>query len=246
VRRTNHEAHKGVVENGASHLSRNELTIVVVSRRSRRDLGPEAPVAAALTTPEWAGKGAGSPDVYLVDVSEEAHLSLVAQLAQGGRQPLVVFGGTGGSETVSYLDAGAADYIPRGVGPAELAARLRAAVRRSSARVRAEANAIVIGDVSISVARHEVSRAGEVVRLTPHEFTLLETLLNARGEVVPHRQLMVAVWGVANSVNRHALRIYIRQLRMKLEADPQSPAIIVTERSRGYRLNADAAQPTMG
>jgi DNA-binding response OmpR family regulator len=193
-------------------------------------------------TPEQAPRAATqSPDLYIIDVRDGVLASLVERLAQGGLQSVVVVGGSPGLDAVPYLDAGAADYIPLGTPANELAARLRAATRRGVARPRM-GEEVTVGDISVSIDRHEVRRAGAVIALTPHEFQLLETLLSTPNETVPHHKLMVRVWGVENATSRHYLRIYIRQLRKKLELDPETPTVILTEWGRGYRFRTDATR----
>lgn len=219
-----------------------DLRMVVVSRRwsGSERLFEAAP--ADVLTPEQAPRAAGpAPDLYVVDVRDAVLTSLVERLAHGGVQPVVVVGGAAGLDSVPYLDAGASDYIPLGTASNEFAARLRAATRRSAVRART-GDEVTAGDISISIDRHEVRRGGVPVALTPHEFQLLETLLSAPNETVPHHKLMVRVWGVENATSRHYLRIYVRQLRKKLEVDPETPAIILTEWGRGYRFQTDAAR----
>ena len=220
-------------------ISDHDLQIVVVSPRSAVTFGLEAlPVATlvALAPYELILREAPRADVYVVDARDDEQHDLVAQLAMGGSQPVVVIAPAAADAAVAYLDAGAADYVTEGTADDELAARLRAAARRGT-RGRRDADVIRIGDLSVSIVRHEVYRREQLVALTPHEFMLLQTLLAARGEVVSHRKLMIGVWGVTNATNRHSLRVYVRQLRKKLEADPAAPAIIVSVRGLGYVIH---------
>lgn len=219
-----------------------DLRVVVVSRRWDPDERLfDAIQPAAVLAPEAAAWDVSpSPDLCIVDVRDGVLTLLVERLALGGLQAVVVVGGAPGLEAVPYLDAGAADYIPLGTPANELAARLRAATRRGSPRPRV-GDEVTVGEISISIERHEVRRAGALIPLTPHEFQLLETLLSSPNETVPHHKLMVRVWGVENATSRHYLRIYIRQLRKKLEVDPETPAVILTEWGRGYRFRTDAA-----
>lgn len=227
--------------NGAPGPDLRDLQVVVVSRKwSGEDRLFDAVKAAVVLKPEQAPLDAApAPDLYIVDVRDGALASLVERIAQGGLQPVVVVGGVPGLDAVPYLDAGAVDYIPAGTPSNELAARLRAATRRGTARPQT-GDEVTVDDISISVDRHEVRRAGALIALTPHEFQLLETLLATPNETVPHHKLMVRVWGVENATSRHYLRIYIRQLRRKLEPDPETPAVILTEWGRGYRFRTDA------
>jgi DNA-binding response OmpR family regulator len=215
---------------------------VVVSRRwNSEDRLFELVNPAAGLTPEQAMRDVThTPDLYVVDVREGGQSALVERISQGGLQPVVVVGGDPGLDSVPYLDAGAADYIPLSTPSNELGARLRAATRRGGPRPRVW-DEVTVGNISISIDRHEVRRGGTLVPLTPHEFQLLETLVATPDETVPHHKLMVRVWGVENATSRHYLRIYIRQLRKKLELDPETPAINITEWGRGYRFRTDAA-----
>ena len=219
-----------------------DLQVVVVSRRwNSEDRLFELVNPAAVVTPDQAARDVTlNPDLYVIDVRDGALSALVDRLSQGGLQPVVVVGGEAGLDSVPYLDAGAADYIPLATPSNELAARLRAATRRGGPRPRVW-DEVTGGDISISIDRHEVRRNGTLVPLTPHEFQLLETLVATPDETVPHHKLMVRVWGVENSTSRHYLRIYIRQLRKKLELDPETPAVILTEWGRGDRFRTDAA-----
>lgn len=219
-----------------------DLRVVVVSRRWAEGERLFETAPAAVLTPEQAPGDAGAtPDLYVVDVRGVALASLVERLAHGGVQAVVVVGGAAGLDSVPYLDAGASDYIPLGTPPNEFAARMRAATRRTAVRARA-GDEVTAGAVVISIDRHEVRRSGALVALTPHEFQLLEVLVSTPNETVPHHKLMVRVWGVENATSRHYLRIYVRQLRKKLEVDPETPTVILTEWGRGYQFRTDAAR----
>lgn len=180
------------------------------------------------------------PDVYLVDVQERSQLPLVRALARGGNQAVVVIGPSGSADAVQYFDAGAADYISPHTPPEERLARLRAAARRTIAsRSDPADDAIVIGALNISLARREVRKHGTLVPLTRQEFEVLATLLATPNETVSHHKLLVRVWGPEASSNRHYLRIYIRQLRKKLDPDPGNPQVLVTVRGVGYLIRTE-------
>jgi two-component system KDP operon response regulator KdpE len=214
--------------------------VTVVTHRPDGDWQFDSTIRASVLSPaEVTVAEVRLPDVYLVDTTEADGFDIVRLLSQGGSQPVIVFGTADNSDSLRYLDVGAADYISGRTSRVERAARLRAAARRNSAR-RTSDQDVVIHDIAISLARHEVRRAGELVHLTPHEFELLEVLLRNANQVVPHRKLMAQVWGAENTSSRHYLRIYIRQLRQKLERDPDDPAIIQTEWGRGYVLRTSA------
>src|SRR5687768_16311214 len=226
---------------GARSYDAGALTVTVVTPRTDAEWEFDPTVRMSVLEPAQATSiDGGQPDVYVVDTTEGNEFEVVRLLAQGGSQPVVVYGPAASSDAMRYLDIGAADYISPRTSRVERAARLRAAARRNSAR-RSSDQDVSIQDVTISLLRHEVRRGGELVHLTPHEFELLEVLLRNANQIVPHRKLMAQVWGVENTSSRHYLRIYIRQLRQKLERNPDDPAIIVTEWGRGYVLRTGAA-----
>lgn len=142
------------------------------------------------------------------------------------------------SEKVRLLELGADDYVVKPFGMAELLARARSALRR---RQRAATGEPVIraGSLNIDLASRSVSLAGERVALTPKEYRLLQVLAQHAGNVVTHQHLLREVWGSAHVEDPHYLRIFVRKLRKKIEADPTQPKILVTELGVGYRL----AQP---
>ena len=143
------------------------------------------------------------------------------------------------SEKVEALDAGADDYLVKPFGVPELLARVRAQLRRSSTVSNGAGASPVakFGKVSINLATHEITRAGEPVHLTPNEFRLLTALIRGHGKVLTHRQLLMDVWGPGYAERSHYIRIYMAQLRQKLEEDPSQPAHLITELQVGYRLS---------
>jgi two-component system KDP operon response regulator KdpE len=141
-------------------------------------------------------------------------------------------------EKIEALDHGADDYLEKPFGVGELLARLRVAMRHRLRQVGA-APVIRAGDVEIDLVKRLVSRAGEVVKLSPREYDLLAKLAEGHGKVLTHRQLLTAVWGPANVEDVQYLRVFIGHLRQKLEADPASPKLISTEAGVGYRFMSD-------
>jgi two-component system KDP operon response regulator KdpE len=153
--------------------------------------------------------------------------------------PVVVLSArTTSDEKVDALDAGADDYVTKPFEMNELLARIRAAVRRGAAAGRADAGLVLdAGEVVVDLAAGVVTRDGEQVRLTPTEYHLLEVLARNAGRLVPQAQLLREVWGPAYEKETHYLRVYVAQLRRKLERDPANPALIITEPGLGYRLD---------
>ncbi|MGI8589681.1 MAG: response regulator [Nakamurella sp.] len=142
------------------------------------------------------------------------------------------------AEKVAALDAGADDYVTKPFGMAELIARVRAAVRRGSASDRTSEESIVTADFTIDLDGSRVVRNGQQIRLTPTEWSLLELLVRHQGKLVTSRQLLVEVWGPAYETETHYLRVYLAQLRRKLEPDPAHPKYLLTEFGTGYRFQA--------
>ncbi len=134
---------------------------------------------------------------------------------------------------VAALDAGADDYVTKPFGMAELAARLRTALRH---RLQQQGAAPVFqsGDLAVDLVRRLVSAKGGEVHLSPREFDILRLLVMHAGKVLTHRFIMDRLWGASGDVQQ--LRVYIRQLRHKIEADPERPSHIITETGIGYRL----------
>jgi two-component system KDP operon response regulator KdpE len=135
------------------------------------------------------------------------------------------------------LDAGADDYVTKPFSMPELLARMRVALRhRAEVDSGKEPSVLQAGDVRIDFARRRVHRDGTAVALTPIEFRLLAALARHAGRVLTHEFLLREVWGPSHTEERHYLRVYMAQLRHKLEADPGRPRILLTETGVGYRL----------
>ncbi|RDJ24246.1 response regulator [Bosea caraganae] len=139
------------------------------------------------------------------------------------------------TEKIDALDAGADDYVEKPFGVGELLARLRVALRHKLERQGAEAT-IVSGNVEIDLVNRRVSRDGAHVKLSPKEYDLLASLAGGNGRVLTHRQILTAVWGPAHEHDVQYLRVFVGQLRQKLEDDPAAPKLIETEPGVGYRL----------
>jgi two-component system KDP operon response regulator KdpE len=173
-------------------------------------------------------------DALLLDVRDRhRHLEATGIVARS-QLPLLVYGPTGDpQEAMRYLDLGADDYVTEFTTARELLARIRSVVRYSP---RAGGDWLLAEGVSISLRHQEVRRNGEVIHLTPNEYRLLEALASRAGDVRTHRELILAVWGPEFLSAHHYVRVFVRQLREKLEIDPAQPRIIETVKGRGYRL----------
>lgn len=141
------------------------------------------------------------------------------------------------TEKIDALDMGADDYVEKPFGVGELLARLRVALRH---RLRDEGAEPVVsaGDLSIDLIKRLVTRNGEPIRLSPREYDLLAQLVRGGGKVMTHRQLLTAVWGPAHEQDVQYLRVFVGQLRQKIEPDPGAPSLILTEPGVGYRWMA--------
>jgi two-component system KDP operon response regulator KdpE len=143
------------------------------------------------------------------------------------------------AQKISLLDAGADDYLIKPFGVGELLARMRVALRHRGTRLTAAQTCYAASGLSVDVGQRVVEVNGLPVHLTPTEFNLLARLVRNAGQVVTHRQLLSDVWGAEYTGHTHYLRIYMANLRAKLEADPAEPRHLLTEPGVGYRLSAD-------
>jgi two-component system, OmpR family, KDP operon response regulator KdpE len=176
------------------------------------------------------------PDAVILDLvlPDMRGTEVCRQLRAWTSVPVLVLSVVGDeSEKVAALDAGADDYVTKPFGVDELLARLRAALRRAEP---SPDPVISIGDLRIDLEAHEVTFAGRVVQLTPHEYALLTLLARNEGKLLTHRAILKEVWGQAYSDESHYLHVYVSQLRRKLEPDPARPRYILTEPGAGYRL----------
>jgi two-component system, OmpR family, KDP operon response regulator KdpE len=193
--------------------------------------GRSALQAASQKPPDAVVLDLGLPDVDGVEVIEG--------LRGWTQVPIIVLSARSGEpDKVVALDAGADDYVTKPFGMDELLARLRAALRRTQStdeQPLIETDAFTI-DLAATEAR---TRDGEPIRLTPTEWHVLEVLVRNEGKLVPQRQLLQEVWGPAYETETNYLRVYLAQLRRKLEPDPPHPRYLLTEPGMGYRFVAD-------
>ena len=191
-----------------------------------------------------AGIASEQPDVIILDLGlpDRSGLDVIAEIRQRSPVPIIVLSARDDERSkVEALDLGADDYISKPFGMAELTARLRAALRHAY-QVQGETPVFVSGDLAVDLASRQVTRSGEPVKLSPKEFELLRHLVAHAGKVLTHRQLLREVWGPAQAEEVQYLRVLIRGLRQKLEADPTRPIHILTELGVGYRLQLPPEQ----
>jgi len=183
------------------------------------------------------------PDVVILDLGlpDLDGLEVTRQLREWTTIPIIVLSARGQeSDKVTALDAGADDYLTKPFSMGELLARLRVALRHAARTAQEPGEPIfVVGDLRVDLARRHVYIADQQVHLTPIEYKLLTTLVRYAGRVVTHRQLLQEGWGPGHTEANHYLRVYMGQLRHKLEADPARPRYLVTEPGVGYRLKTD-------
>ena len=191
--------------------------------------GAEALTQAATRVPDLVLLDLGLPDIEGFEV--------VRRLREWSEVPVLVLSARGREDDkVRALDAGADDYVTKPFAMGELLARIRVALRRR-ARVDEPARSVFeTGGLAVDLARHRVTRDGGEVRLTPTEFRLIAALARQPGRVLTHAHLLREVWGPAAAGQHHYLRVYMAQLRHKLEHDPSRPQLLITEPGVGYRL----------
>jgi two-component system KDP operon response regulator KdpE len=189
-----------------------------------------------------AETAARRPDVILLDLGlpDMDGLEVVKQLRSWTTTPIIVLSARGQEDAkVAALDRGADDYLVKPFGTRELLARIRTAWRH--ANLGAAKDATVTGHgIVIDLDRRKVTRDGAEVHLTPTEFRLLGELARHAGRVLTHRHLLREIWGPSHAEDSHYLRIYMAQLRAKLERDATDPKLLLTEQGVGYRLDAES------
>lgn len=177
------------------------------------------------------------PDVVILDLGlpDMDGKEVIRRLREWTPVPILVLSARDREvEKIEALDLGADDFINKPFGMGELMARLRAALRHRM-QDKGETPVLRLGVVEIDIPRHRVLRAGEEIKLTPKEFELVAFLSRHAGKVLTHRHILRAVWGPAHEHDTQYLRVYVGQLRAKLETDPANPTLIITEPGVGYR-----------
>ncbi|MGX1565756.1 response regulator [Streptomyces sp. NPDC055506] len=209
------------------------LVINLQARQYGVDAAPDGATALRLAA-------ARQPDVVLLDLGlpDMDGVDIIKGLRGWSRMPILVLSARQASdEKVAALDAGADDYIIKPFGMDELLARLRAAVRRTEdAPFVPETTLVETADFSIDLLAKKVVRNSQDVRLTPTEWHLLEILVVNPGRLITQKKLLQEVWGVSQSSKTNYLRVYMAQLRRKLESDPSHLRYLITEPGMGYRF----------
>ena len=219
----------------------DEPQITRVLRRSltshRYDVRVAADGEAALELfQDW------SPDLVITDLSmpNMSGLELCRRLRARSDVPVIVLSVKGEERAkVEALDAGADDYVTKPFGIAELLARVRATLRRAPAQTDDEETVLAVGDFRIDLAAHTVTVREREVHLTPKEFDLLVHLVRQHGKVLTHRALLASIWGSNYVEQTEYLRVFVGQLRKKIEPDPAKAKYILTEPWVGYRFNPE-------
>ncbi|MFI5371521.1 MAG: response regulator [Candidatus Eisenbacteria bacterium] len=192
--------------------------------------GQEALAQAATRAPELVLLDLGLPDLDGFEV--------VRRLREWSAVPVIVLSARGREDDkIRALDAGADDYVTKPFATGELLARMRVALRHRARAGSEETSVVETGDLRIDLGRRQVTVAGAEVRLTPIEYRLLMALARHPGRVLTHESLLREVWGPGYTTQHHYLRVYMAQLRHKLEREPSRPRWLITEPGVGYRLH---------
>lgn len=192
------------------------------------------------TAREGLAQAAGrAPDLVLLDLGlpDGDGIEVTRRIREWSQVPIIVISARGQErDKVAALDAGADDYLTKPFGVGELSARIRVALRHAAKVGDSDSPVFESTGVRVDLAARRVQKDGEEVHLTPNEYKLLQALVKHAGKVLTHKHLLTEVWGEASTSQTHYLRVYITQLRHKLETDPTHPRLILTEPGVGYRL----------
>ena len=196
-------------------------------------------MTSAGTVAEGLKRIAGeAPDIVLLDLGlpDGDGKEVIRRAREWSDLPIIVLSAREReTEKIEALDLGADDYVNKPFNVGELLARMRTALRHRMQR-KAEVPVLRVGNLEVDSVRHRATRGGTELKLTPKEFELVSFLAKHPGRVVTHKQILTAVWGLAHSEDTHYLRVYIGQLRQKIEEHPDDPHIILTEPGIGYRI----------
>jgi two-component system KDP operon response regulator KdpE len=200
----------------------------------------------ALTAEEGIAQAASrQPELILLDLGlpDRDGLEVILQVREWSQMPIVVLSARGQErDKIAALDLGADDYVAKPFAVGELLARIRAALRRSATLgADGPGGAFRFGRVEVDADKRLVTVEGQEVHLTPNEYKLLQVLIKHAGKVLTQRQLLSEVWGPNHTEQAQYLRVYIAQLRRKLERDPARPKHLQTEPGVGYRLVTEEA-----
>ncbi len=182
------------------------------------------------------------PDLVILDLGlgDLDGLTVLKRLREWSQVPVIILTvRNSDADKVTLLDAGANDYLTKPFSVAELQARIRAALRQTKSAV--EEPVFRSGPLEVDFTSHLVKRDGKEVRLTATEYELLKLLVSNAGRLVTQRQLLKEIWGISAIEHAHYLRVYVGQLRKKLEADPSRPEFIITEPGMGYRFKTESS-----
>ena len=185
---------------------------------------------------------ANEPDIVILDLGlpDMDGVEVCTRLREWTQCPIIILSVRDSEhDKVAALDKGADDYLTKPFGIEELMARVRVALRHSTRRQAVQGRVIRAGPLTIDLAWHIVRRDDEEIKLTATEYKLLAYLAANHGRVLTHQSILVNVWDPADANHTEYLRVYMRQLRKKLEADPERPQYILTEPGIGYRFIAD-------
>lgn len=182
------------------------------------------------------------PDLIILDLGlpDQDGLEVIRQLREWTTLPIIILSARGlESDKVVALDMGADDYLTKPFGVGELMARIRVVLRHAAEVGEKEEPVFASGDLRVDLSKRQVCIGDDEIHLTPIEYKLLTTLVRYAGKVVTHRQLLNEVWGPAYAGESQYLRVYMTQLRHKIEADPARPRYLTTELGVGYRLKVE-------
>jgi len=228
-------------------MSANRLLIVDDEPQILRALTPALAAAGFDVVGASSGEEAMSllasepSDVVILDLGlpDVDGKEVIQRVREWSAVPIIVLSARDlESEKIAALDVGADDFVNKPVGVGELLARIRAVMRGRERRFSAQPR-FQFGELEINFPARRVMVEGEEIRLTPREYQLLRILAGHAGQVVTHKQIIMAVWGADSNADAQFVRVLMAQLRQKLEADPASPQLLLTEPGIGYRLSCE-------